>query len=97
MPIVQFSPVDSIAIDLPNVEIRNYHRNDDYIVNLSYPDYCRQMLNRYKRIDIKTLQYLKGTINSNFRQSNYMNYHTRLLDTNNQSKIRKVLKTQCSM
>lgn len=57
IPVVQFPPVDSIAIDLPNVEIRNYHRNDDYIVNLSYPDYYKQMLNRYKNITILKRNY----------------------------------------
>ena len=40
IPAVEFPPTNSIAIDLPQVKIiSNYNRHDDYIAEISYPDY----------------------------------------------------------
>lgn len=91
IPVVKFPPAQSMAIDLPEVEIMSdYNRNKDYIAELSYPDYYDQILNRYQNIDIKTLQYIKGNIYTNYKRSNYINYHDRLKQKY-QSKITNAL------
>ena len=93
IPAVKFPPANAIAIDFPEVKIINYDRYSDYIVGLSYPDYYRRILNRYKHINIQTLQYIKGYIHTDFRKSNYVNYHTRL-NENDQLKIKSILENQ---
>lgn len=91
IPAVKFPPIQSMAVDLPEVEIiSDYNRNDDYVVELSYPNYYDQILNRYQSISIKTLQYIKGNIYVNYQRSNYINYHDRLKQKS-QSKIINVL------
>lgn len=92
MPIIKFPPSNSVAIDLPKAEIiSEYNRNDDYIVELSYPDYYERILSRYKKVDIQTLQYVKGNVYASYKKSQYSNYHDRLEQKDN-SKIAQVLK-----
>lgn len=87
MPFVKYPPANSVAIDLPEVEIvSNYDRGNDYIVELTYPDYYSSILNRYKTININTLQFIKGYVHTNFEKSNYINYHDRV-NQNNHFKI----------
>lgn len=93
MPIVKYPPANSVAIDLPEVEIVcNYDRGNDYIVELTYPDYYSSILNRYKTININTLQFIKGYVHTNLKKSNYINYHD-CINQNNHFKIIQALGT----
>lgn len=60
IPIIKFPPANSVAIDLPKAEIiSEYNRNDDYIVELSYPYYYERILSRYKKVDIQNITVCK--------------------------------------
>ena len=91
MPFVKYPPANSVAIDLPEVEVvSDYDRGNDYIVELTYPDYYSSILNRYKTININTLQFIKGYVHTNLKKSNYMNYHD-CINQNNHFKIIQAL------
>lgn len=81
----------AVEIDLPEVEIVSaYDRGNDYIVELTYPDYYSSILNRYKTININTLQFIKGYVHTNLKKSNYINYHD-CINQNNHFKIIQAL------
>lgn len=76
IPVVEFPPTNSVAIDLPQAKIiSDYNRHDDYVAEISYPDYYRSILNRYRKVTIQTLQFIKGSIHAFYKKSNYTNYH----------------------
>ena len=76
IPVVEFPPTNSVAIDLPQAKIiSDYNRHDDYVAEISYPDYYRNILNRYRKVTIQTLQFIKGSIHAFYKKSNYTNDH----------------------
>lgn len=55
--------------------IDDYNRFDDWVVKLTYPLFYQSILNRYRKIDIKTLQYIKGHVWSYYKPSKYSKFY----------------------
>lgn len=55
--------------------VDNYDRGHDWVVKLKYPNYYQSILGRYKKIDMKTLQFIKGSVWSYYQKSKYVKFY----------------------
>ena len=77
IPLIDDYYLDGSEVKAINARIiDNYDRKSDWVVKLEYPSYYQSILGRYKTINMKTLQFIKGDIWSYYQPSKYSKFFT---------------------
>lgn len=76
IPLIDDYYSDGMEVKAINARIiDDYDRQNDWVVKLEYPYYYQSILGRYRKIDMKTLQFIKGTIWSHYQSSQYSKFY----------------------
>lgn len=93
VPLVQdfFPGKENIIGTHPRI-VCDYDRKEDWVVDLSYPNYYQAILKRYKKVTIQTLQYVKGNLHIFEKRNFTTSYQDRLKQNQKFSDVNEMQK-----